>query len=167
MSKLSNVQINNSITQALSERKQRQFPETVELQIMLRDYNPDKEKKFNSTVVLNHPVKRTLAICMIGTIGHIEQAKALGIDCISLDELNVFAKEGKQVKKWARKYNVLLVSESLKLKFVKLVGKLVNSVGQQPSFIQETEPVESRVNELKRTVRFRIKKGPWLSTAIA
>jgi large subunit ribosomal protein L10Ae len=167
MSKLSNAQINNSIVQALQERKQREFAETVELQIMLRDYNPDKEKKFNSTVVLNHPVKKNLAICMIGTIGHIDQAKVLGIDSISLEEINVFAKEAKQVKKWARKYDVLLVSESLKLKFIKLVGKQVNSVGQQPSFIQENESLESKVVELKRTVRFRIKKGPWLATAIA
>lgn len=134
---------------------------------MLRDFNPDKEKKFNSTVVLNHPVKRNLSVCMIGTIGHIDQAKAMGIDCQTLDEINVFAKEAKLVKKWARRYDVLLVSESLKLKFIKLVGKQVNSVGQQPSFIAENESLESKMVELKRTVRFRIKKGPWLATAIA
>lgn len=134
---------------------------------MLRDFNPDKEKKFNSTVVLNHPVKRNLSVCMIGTIGHVEQAKNMGIDTQTLDEINVFAKEAKLVKKWARRYDVLLVSESLKLKFIKLVGKQVNSVGQQPSFIAENETVESKMVELKRTVRFRIKKGPWLATAIA
>jgi len=41
---------------------------------MLRDYNVDKEKKFNSTVVLHSPVKRNLKICMIGIINHMEQA---------------------------------------------------------------------------------------------
>lgn len=71
------------------------------------------------------------------------------------------------VKKWARKYDVILVSDSLKLKFIKMVGKQVNSVGQQPSFILENENVESKVQELLKTVRFRIKKGPWLATAIA
>ena len=81
---------------------------------MLKDFNADKEKKFNSTVVLNHPVKRTLNVCVIGTIGHVEQAKAMGVDAHSLEEINVFAKEAKLVKKWARRYDVLLVSESLK-----------------------------------------------------
>ena len=90
---------------------------------MLKDFNPDKEKKFNSTVVLNHPVKRTPNVCVIGTIGHVEQAKAMGVDAHSLEEINVFAKEAKLVKKWARRYDVLLVSESLKLRFIKLVGK--------------------------------------------
>ncbi len=72
MSKLPNVQINNAIELALKERKAREFAETLELQIMLRDYNPDKEKKFNSTVLLNHPIKRNIKICVIGTINHID-----------------------------------------------------------------------------------------------
>lgn len=167
MSKLPNVQINNAIELALKERKAREFAETLELQIMLRDYNPDKEKKFNSTVILNHPIKRNIKICVIGTITHIDQAKALKLDYKDMDELNIIAKENKLVKKWARQYDVLLVSDSLKLKFIKLVGKQVNSVGQQPSFILENENVEAKLQELLKTVRFRIKKGPWLATAIA
>jgi large subunit ribosomal protein L10Ae len=145
MSKLPNVQINNAIELALKERKAREFAETLELQIMLRDYNPDKEKKFNSTVVLNHPIKRNIKICVIGTINHIDQAKALNVDFKDIDELNIISKESKLVKKWARNYDVLLVSDSLKLKFIKMVGKQVNSVGQQPSFILENENVEAKV----------------------
>lgn len=167
MTKLTNVQINTSVEQALKDRKERKFPETVELQIMLRDYNPDKEKKFNSTVVLNHPVKRQIKICVVGNIGHIDQAKNLKIDTQTIDEINLISKDSKLVKKWARKYDVILISDSLKLKFIKMVGKQVNSVGQQPVFILENETVESKVNELLKTVRFRIKKGPWLATAIA
>jgi large subunit ribosomal protein L10Ae len=167
MTKLTNVQINTAVEQALKEREKRNFLETVELQIMLRDYNPDKEKKFNSTVVLNHPVKRQLRICVIGAMGHIDQAKLKGIETQTMEEINLISKEAKLVKKWARKYDVLLVSDSLKLKFIKAVGKQVNSVGQQPVFILENETVEQKFQELLKTVRFRIKKGPWLSTAIA
>lgn len=47
-----------------------------------------------------------------------------------MDDINRFAKDTKLVKKWARKYDVLLVSESLKLKFTKAVGKMVNSVNR-------------------------------------
>ena len=97
---------------------------------MLRDFNPDKEKKFNSTVVLNHPIKRSLNICVVGTIGHLDQAKKLNIDFKDMDELNILAKELKLVKKWARKYDVILVSDSLKLKFIKLIGKPLNAVGK-------------------------------------
>jgi large subunit ribosomal protein L10Ae len=167
MTKLTNAQINQAIELALAERKTRGFPETIDLQIMLRDFNTDKEKKFNSTVLLNHPVRRQMKICVVGNIGHVDQAKALGIDTQTLDEVNIFAKDAKLVKKWARKYDMILVSDALKLKFIKLVGKQVNSVGQQPSFVLENENIESKLKELLQTVRFRIKKGPWLATAIA
>ena len=167
MTKLTNAQINQAIELALAERKTRGFPETIDLQIMLRDFNTDKEKKFNSTVLLNHPVRRQMKICVVGNIGHVDQAKALGIDTQTLDEVNIFAKDAKLVKKWARKYDMILVSDALKLKFIKLVGKQVNSVGQQPSFVLENENIEGKLKELLQTVRFRIKKGPWLATAIA
>jgi hypothetical protein len=39
---------------------------------MLRDFNVDKEKKFNSTVVLHYPVKRNLNIVLIGEISHVD-----------------------------------------------------------------------------------------------
>jgi hypothetical protein len=69
----------------------------------------------------------------------------LNVDFKDIDELNIISKESKLVKKWARNYDVLLVSDSLKLKFIKMVGKQVNSVGQQPSFILENENVEAKV----------------------
>lgn len=67
---------------------------------------------------------------MVGTISHVDQAKALNIDTHTIDDVNLFSKDSKHVKKWARKYDVILVSDSLKLKFIKMVGKQVNSVGQ-------------------------------------
>ncbi len=166
MNKLSNAQITEHIKNALANDKKRNFAQTVELQVQLRDYNVDKEKKFNSTVVLHYPVKRQLSVCVIGILNHVDQAKALNLDASNLDDINRFAKEAKLVKKWARKYDVLLVSESLKLKFTKLVGKMVNTVGRQPVFINDSETVDSKMTELLKTIRFRIKKGPWLSTAI-
>jgi large subunit ribosomal protein L10Ae len=76
-------------------------------------------------------------------------------------------KENKLVKKWAREADILLVSDSLKVKFTKLVGKAVNSVNRAPMFILENEKVEHKIEEIKKTIRFKIKKGPWMATAIA
>jgi large subunit ribosomal protein L10Ae len=38
----------------LTERKKRAFKESIELQIMLRDYDPEKEKRFVGTIRLPH-----------------------------------------------------------------------------------------------------------------
>jgi len=64
---------------------------------MLRDFNVDKEKKFNSTVVLHFPVMKKIKICLIGEIGHVDQAKAIGLDTLTFEDLNKFGKETKVV----------------------------------------------------------------------
>ena len=83
-------------------------------------------------------------------------------------QLTVLSDEaaGKKTKKWARKFDILLVSESLKLKFTKAIGKIVNSVNKQPVYVGDSESVESKMQELMKTIRFRIKKGPWMATSI-
>jgi large subunit ribosomal protein L10Ae len=52
MSKINTDFLKRSITELLAQRKQRKFLETVELQIGLRDYDPDK--RFSGSVRLPH-----------------------------------------------------------------------------------------------------------------
>jgi len=52
--------LKKTITELLTTRKQRKFVETVELQIGLRDYDPDK--RFNGTVRLPHKISNNLKV---------------------------------------------------------------------------------------------------------
>ena len=52
MSKINTDFMKKSINEMITEKKQRKFLETVELQIGLRDYDP--EKRFNGSVRLPH-----------------------------------------------------------------------------------------------------------------
>merc|ERR1711862_308613 len=65
MSKINQDQLKKSIEWIRENRKQRNYVETVDLQIMLRDYNPDKEKRFNSSVVLPHQAKSTIKVASL------------------------------------------------------------------------------------------------------
>ena len=163
MSKISNAQVREAIQKALTERKKRKFTESIDLQIMLRDFDPEKDKRFNSSTVLSYPVKSKLSICLIGTIQHIEQSQGLQIEAVNIDDLKKFNNEAKLIRKWARKFDVLLVSESLSRNVTKLVGRHVASVGKLPVPLAENENVNDKVNELMRTIRFRVKKFPWLA----
>lgn len=166
MSKVSNNQIREAIQNALENRKKRKFVESIDLQIMLRDYNPEKDKRFNSTTVLSYPCKSNLKICLIGTINHIEQAKEINLDAVNLDDLKKFNREAKLIKKWARRYDILMVSESLSRNVTKLIGRYVTSIGKLPVPIGENENVKDKVDELMKTIRFRVKKFPWLAQSV-
>jgi len=133
---------------------------------MLRDFDPEKDKRFNSSTVLSYPTKSKLAICLIGTMSHIEQTKELNIESVNVDDLKKFNNEAKMIKKWARKYDILMVSESLSRNVTKLIGRHVTSIGKLPVPIGESEKVKDKVDELLKTIRFRVKKYPWLAQSI-
>jgi len=52
MSKVSRDQLYESVTEVLkgSTEKKRKFLETIELQITLKNYDPQKDKRFSGTV---------------------------------------------------------------------------------------------------------------------
>ena len=97
----------------LAERKKREFTETIELQIGLRDYNPDKDKRFTGSIKLPNMPYPNKKIAIIGTMKHCEEAKAAGVPCIDTEGLKKFNKEAKLIKKWAKPYDTLICSESL------------------------------------------------------
>ena len=60
MSKISSQFLKKTINELITTRKPRKFVETVELQIGLRDYDPDK--RFNGTVRLPHKISNNIKV---------------------------------------------------------------------------------------------------------
>lgn len=60
MSKINSDFLKKTINELLTTRKQRKFIETVELQIGLRDYDPDK--RFNGSVRLPHKAYNNIKV---------------------------------------------------------------------------------------------------------
>lgn len=69
MSKLSADTLREAIATLLqaSKDKKRNFTETVELQIGLKNYDPQKDKRFSGTVRLPYTPKPGMKICVLGT----------------------------------------------------------------------------------------------------
>ena len=60
MSKINSDFLKKTIKDMLEERKQRKFVEAVELQIGIRDYDPDK--RFNGSVRLPHIAHKNVKV---------------------------------------------------------------------------------------------------------
>jgi hypothetical protein len=63
MSKINSDFLKKTINELITTRKQRKFVETVELQIGLRDYDPDK--RFNGTVRLPHKAYNKIKVFVL------------------------------------------------------------------------------------------------------
>ncbi len=60
MSKIPDEILRKAITDMLTEKKKRGFEETVEMQVGLRDYDPDK--RFKGSVKLTHKVRGNVKV---------------------------------------------------------------------------------------------------------
>lgn len=82
-----------------SKTKQRKFTETIELQIGLKNYDPQKDKRFSGTVKLPYTPRPQMKVCVLGDHKHCEEAKELGLDQMSVEDLKKLQKNKKLVKK--------------------------------------------------------------------
>jgi len=148
--------------------KVRGFTETIELQVTLRNYDPNKDKRFSGALRLPAaPRGDKLSVCVLGNEEHIGQAKALGLDALSVDDLKKMNKNKKLVKKMAKKYDVFLASNTLIKQIPRLLGPGLNRAGKFPAAINPGESLAEKVAEARHQVKFALKKVLCLNTAVA
>lgn len=82
-----------------SKEKPRKFVETIELQIGIKNYDPQKDRRFSGTVTLPHIPRSRIRICILGDVRHCEEATELGLESMSVEDLKKLNKNKKLVKK--------------------------------------------------------------------
>merc|ERR1711872_80678 len=146
--------------------KKRKFTETVDLQIGLKNYDPQKDKRFSGTVKLKHVPRPKFKVCLLGDQQHCDQAKSLGLPSMSADDLKKLNKGKKKVKKLAKSYDAFLCSDTLIKQIPRLLGPGLNKAGKFPTLITHTDDIESKVLDLKSTIKFQMKKVLCLNVAV-
>jgi large subunit ribosomal protein L10Ae len=148
------------------ETKKRKFTETVELQIMLKNYDPSKDKRFSGTVKLPNMAKPNISICILGDARHCEQAGKLGIPSMDVDALKKLNKNKKLVKKLAASHDAFMASPTLLKQIPRILGPGLNKAGKFPSLLAGDDDMAAKVAELKHTIKFQMKKVLTLGVAV-
>ena len=102
----------------------------------------------------------------MGDQQHVDEAKKLGLDNMSLDDLKKVNKNKKIVKKMAKKYNAFLASDSVIRQIPRLLGPGLNKAGKFPTLLTHNDDMATKVNELKCTVKFQLKKVLCMGVAV-
>ncbi|CAN0498765.1 unnamed protein product, partial [Ectocarpus sp. 12 AP-2014] len=92
--------------------KKRKFTESIELQVTLKNYDPQRDKRFSGTFKLPTIPRPRMKLCMLGNAVHCEQAEQIGLDRMSVEDLKKFNKNKNLIKKFAKKYDAFLASDS-------------------------------------------------------
>ncbi|CAN0929385.1 60S ribosomal protein L10a-1 [Linum grandiflorum] len=162
-SKLQSDALRDAITtiRNRAEEKPRKFTQTVELQIGLKNYDPQKDKRFSGSVKLPNIPRPKMKVCMLGDAQHVEEANAMGLQSMDVESLKKLNKNKKLVKKLAKQYHAFLASESV----IKMIPRLLGP-GKFPTLVSHQESLQSKVNEIKATVKFQLKKVLCMGVAV-
>jgi len=145
---------------------QRNFVETIDLQITLKNYDPQRDKRFSGTLLLPHIPRPKMKVCIFGDQSHNDKAKELGIPFMDQDSLKKLNKDKKLVKKLANSYDAFLASATLIKQIPRILGPGLNKAGKFPTPLNHDEDMQAKINELKGTIRFQMKKVLTLGVAI-
>ena len=167
-SKISRDTLTECVAEVLkaSTEKPRKFRETVELQIALKNYDPQKDKRFSGTVRLRNIPRPNLKVCILGDQKHCDEAKESNIPCMTADDLKKLNKDKKLIKKLAKSYDAFLASESLIKQIPRILGPGLNKAGKFPSVLSHQDSMTGKIDEIRATVKFQMKKVLCLSVAI-
>ncbi|KAN0069923.1 Ribosomal protein L1-like protein [Elaphomyces granulatus] len=169
MSKITVAGVRQNVQQLLDysqNQKKRNFLETVELQIGLKNYDPQRDKRFSGTIKLPSIPRPGMSVCILGDQHDLDRAKHLGIDAMSADDLKKLNKNKKLVKKLARRYDAFLASDALIKQIPRLLGPGLSKAGKFPTPISHNEDMGNKVNEVKSTIKFQLKKVLCLGVAV-
>merc|ERR1712196_195647 len=169
MSKIPADQLKGNIKEILGEAKtkKRKFTETIELQVVLKNYGTQKDKRFAGSIKLPNVPRPRLTCCVLGDAFRIDQAKANGVDCLDVEALKAFNKDKKKVKKLALKYSFFLASGTIMKQIPRLLGPTMHKLGKFPTLIERTEDMMDKINGIKSTVKFQLKKVLTMGVACA
>ncbi|KAL6205321.1 hypothetical protein ACLB2K_022582 [Fragaria x ananassa] len=155
-----------SVIMAASKEKSRKFTETIELQIGLKNYDPQKDKRFSGSVKLPHIPRPKMKVCMLGDAQHVEEAQKIGLEYMDVEALKKLNKNKKLVKKLAKKYHAFLASEAVIKQIPRLLGPGLNKAGKFPTLVSHQESLESKISETKATIKFQLKKVLCMGVAV-
>jgi large subunit ribosomal protein L10Ae len=146
--------------------KKRNFTETVEIQITLKNYDPVRDKRFSGTFRLPTVPRPNLKCCMLGNAAHCEQADRIGMDHMSVEDLKKLNKNKKMVKKLAKKYDFFLASDNMIKQIPRLLGPGLTKAGKFPTLLPAGDDMQEKVDEVKSTIKFQMKKVMCLNVAV-
>ncbi|KAA8535367.1 hypothetical protein F0562_030370 [Nyssa sinensis] len=135
--KLQSDAVREAISQIAGDAKEknRKFTETIELQIGLKNYDPQKDKCFSGFVKLPHIPRPKMKVCMLGDAQHVEEAEKIGLEYMDVEGLKKLNKNKKLVKKLAKKYHAFLASEAVIKQIPRLLGPGLNKAGKFPTLV--------------------------------
>jgi len=157
----------NEVIKAVEEAKKlakpRNFTQSVELIIKLRDIDVRKpENRINVSVRLPNPPKDKLSrVCVIASGDMVIRARKTNADTvITREDLEKIAASKREPRKLAKSHDFFIAEAPLMPIIGRLLGRYLGPRGKMPQPVPPTADITNLVDRLKESVRIRIRDQP-------
>jgi len=170
MSKIPSDRLREEIKSILdysNNEKKRKFLETIELQAVLKNYDVNKDKRFQGAIKLPNIPRPNLSVCILGDAFHCEEAQKNDVPFMDVEALKALNKDKKKVKKLANKYDAFLASQAVMKQIPRLLGPTMHKLGKFPTLLERNDVIGDKIDDIRRNVKFQLKKVLTIGCAVA
>ena len=148
--------ITTAVTRALDEAPERNFRETVDLAINLRDVDlNDPSNRIDEGVVLPAGTGQDTRIVVFATGETALRAEDVADDVLGSDELEELGDDDDAAKDLADQTDFFIAEASLMQDIGRYLGTVLGPRGKMPTPLQPDDDVVETVNRMKNTVQIR------------
>lgn len=148
--------IENAVTRALSEGPERNFRETVDLAVNLRDIDlDDPSNRIDESIVLPAGTGQDTTIVVFAEGETAIRAEDVADDVLDGDDLEDFGDDEDQAKDLAEETDFFVAEASLMQDIGRYLGTILGPRGKMPEPLQPDDDVVEVVERMKNTVQVR------------
>ena len=162
-----NDQLKELVKKAREATPKRNFAQSAELTLVLRDIDVKKGFSLNEIVVLPNPSKDGASLCMLAPGDMGLRAKKAGVDQVMEPEtLDRIGTNRREARKIVRSYDFFLADATLMSSVGRSLGQFLGPKGKMPTPVPYGAPIENIASRLRSSTRIRSKNQLNMSTKI-
>jgi large subunit ribosomal protein L1 len=155
------------VKKAREATPKRNFAQSAEITLVLKDIDVKKGFSLNEIVVLPNPTKKGASLCMLATGEMGLRAKRAGVDQVmEPDTLDRIGTNRREARKMVRSYDFFLADATLMSSVGRSLGQFLGPKGKMPTPVPYGAPIENIATRLRSSTRIRSKNQLNMSTKI-
>lgn len=156
-----------AVKKALEHSPKRNFVQTVDLSINLKDVDLSIPKnRIQEDIILPHGRGKPIKVCVIGSGEMLLKAKDVADKVVSVEELGTIADDKKQAKKIANEFQYFIAEAPLMPTIGKRLGIVLGPRGKMPKPIPPGADPKPMIDNLRKSVSIRTRDKMTFHTAV-
>ncbi|KAF5052453.1 50S ribosomal protein L1 [anaerobic digester metagenome] len=156
-----------AVKKALEHSPKRNFVQTVDLSINLKDVDMSIPKnRIQEDIILPHGRGKPIKVCVFGSGEMLLKAKDVADRVVSVEELGTIADDKKQAKKMANEFEYFIAEAPLMPTIGKRLGIVLGPRGKMPKPIPPGADPRPMIDNLRKSVSVRSRDRLTFHTAV-